>query len=364
MIEVWFRTTVIFDVLCFTFVYLAAGFYIAARRRGGDLNGWLIAAILLIFICALNSKEFAVTLPLFLVAWEALFNGTFLNRARLRDFLKSHAFIVIALLGVLTVVYTLGKLQGSAAMSNNPFYTPEYSYARFTSTWNEYLKDIFVLAERPPGWVSMSILGGMLAIAAAARSRILLFAWVLVFFGMLPVSFSPARGGYEIYFSYIGWAFYAAALLVAIEDLITRRAPQYRTALACLVFVLVGWRYGKINLHTLRVEPRPWLYEPPAAVRAMADQLRRMHPALPADARVLFLEDGFTTGEWTPLFIVRLLYRNPAMTVDRVKLKTDRPAGWDQHTTADKDHYDYVFTYDGGRYQQVPPEVAGQIRSN
>ena len=72
MLEVWFRTTVIFDSLCFLFVLLATGIYIKARRNGGDLNGWRIAAILLAFICALDSKEFGVCLPVFLVAWEVI----------------------------------------------------------------------------------------------------------------------------------------------------------------------------------------------------------------------------------------------------------------------------------------------------
>jgi hypothetical protein len=355
MLEVWFRTTVIFDVLCFTFIFLAAGLYIGARRQGGDLSAGRIAAILVIFVCALNSKEFAVCLPVFLMAWELLF-----NRARWRSFLKSRAAALIAGLGILIVIYAVGKLHGAAAMSNNPAYTPEYSYARFSETWGEYLKDLFVLQARPAGWVSLTILGGMLALAAAMRSRILAFAWVILFFGLLPVSFAPARGGYEIYASsWLGWVLYPAALLVALQDFVTRHIPQCRTALACAVFVLVGWRVGKVNLHDLRHEDRPWLYQPPAEVRAMALQLLKMHPTMPAQARVLFLEDGFTTGEWTPLFIVRLIYNNPTMVVDRVKLKTDRPAGWEQYTSGDRVHYDYVFTYAQGHYQQVQPTIIG-----
>ena len=122
----------------------------------------------------------------------------------------------------------------------------------------------------------------------------------------------------------------------------------------------MGWRWGKINLHNLRYEPRPWLYEQPAAVRAMADQMRAMHPAFPPRTRVMFLEDGFTTGEWTPMFILRLLYQDREMTVDRVKQKTEHPPGWEQYTSPDRVHYDYVFTYYGGQYRQVPPAGRGQ----
>ncbi|HEX4276214.1 MAG TPA: hypothetical protein VHZ74_12715 [Bryobacteraceae bacterium] len=359
MLEVWFRTTVIFDALCFTFLYLALGLYIHGRRGGADLSRGRIAAILLLFVCALNSKEFAVCLPLFIVAWELLFNTSEWNPAKPMTWLKSRAALLIAAMGVLVVVYAIGKLHGPAAMSTNPGYTPEYSYTRFTETWGEYLKDLFVLADRPPGYASISILGGMVALAIAIRSRVLAFAWVILLFGMLPVSFSPARGGYEIYAaSWLGWVLYAASLLVALQDFVTRRVPQYRTALAAAMFILVGWGVGKVNLHDLRHGERTWLYDPPKAAHTMVRQLVALHATLPPQARVLFLEDGFTTQEWTPLFIMRIIYDSPTMVVDRLKRDTAKPAGWEQYMSADRVHYDYVFDYLAGRYIEVQKRSA------
>lgn len=358
MLEVWFRTTVIFDVLCFSCLWLAAGLYIQARRNG-ELSAARIVSILLLFVCGLNSKEFAICLPLFVFAWEVLFNGV-----KLPAFLRTRAAGLIVAMSLVVIVYAVGKLHGAAAMSNNPSYRPEYSYARFTETWGEYLKDLLVLADRPPGWASVAIPGGMLVLAAAMRSRILAFAWVILFFGMLPVAFSPARGGYEIYAAaWLGCVLYPAALLVALQDLITRRSPRYRTALAAIVFVLVGWRVGKANLYDLRHGERDWLYDPPRAVRSMAAQLAAKHPTLPPGSRILFLEDGFTTEEWTPLFILRLIYEDPALVVDRLKQDTKRPPGWEQFCSADRVHYDHVFNYLAGRYIEVPPPAglsAGQ----
>jgi len=240
-------------------------------------------------------------------------------------------------------------------MSNNPSYRPEYSYARFTETWDEYLKDLFILTDRPAGWVSTTVLAGMLGLAAAMRSRVMTFAWVILFFGMLPVSFSPARGGYEIYAAaWLGWVLYPAALLVQLQDFVTQRVPQYRSVLAALVFILVGWRVGKVNLYDLRHGERDWLYDPPRAVRSMARQVVALHPTLPPRARILFLEDGFTTDEWTPLFILRLVYEDPALVVDRLKQDSNRPPGWQQFSSADRVHYDHVFNYLAGRYVEVP----------
>jgi hypothetical protein len=69
-----------------------------------------------------------------------------------------------------------------------------------------------------------------------------------------------------------------------------------------------------------------------------------MHPALPPGSHLLFEEDGFTTNELTPMFILRLLYRDPTLVVDRSKLRTNSPAGT---------RYDYVFTWENGTYRQI-----------
>lgn len=146
--------------------------------------------------------------------------------------------------------------------------------------------------------------------------------------------------------------------MVAVEDALTRRAPQYRTALACAVFALVVWRYGKLNLHALRHEERVWLYESPRQVQEMVTQVKAMYPKLPRGTRMMFVEDGVGWGEWTPMFIMRLLYDDRAMVVDRLKARTEKPAGWTQFTSLDKVHYDHVFTYRDGRYEEVPAEIA------
>jgi hypothetical protein len=261
-------------------------------------------------------------------------------------------------MGVMTVAYMYGKLVGPNAMSANEFYTPEYSLARFQHNWNAYIADLLVLKQNPTGWFALAILGALLAGALLARSRKLIFAWIVLFFGLFPVAFVPARGAYVMYISYVGWVLYAGVVLIRLEDLVTRSHPQYRTALACLIFVLVGWRVGKVHLHSLRTEPRQWLYDSPAMIRGMAQQLPAMHPSFPRGSRILFQEDGFTTGEWTPMFVMRLLYNDRDLIVDRIKSSTAKPADWVQFTSPDHTHYDYVFTWENGRYRQVTPVVA------
>ena len=354
MIEVWWRTTVIFDTLCFTFAYLVVGLYIKARRNGEDLSFARVGVLLALFVCALDSKEFAVVVPVFLVSWELLFNAQ-----RLRAFLRSRAAWMIVAMGALTIVYTYGKLHAGAAMVSNPTYTPQYTWGRFSETWGEYLHDLLFLTDRPSGVVCVGILAGMLAVAALLRSRVLAFSWVIAFFGVLPVTFAPARGGYEIYFSWIGWVLFAAGLIVAIEDVITRNAPQWRTAAACGVFAAVAMAYGGVNYRFLKSEDKAWLYASPDSIRVFTKDMLAMHRRFPPGSRAMFLEDGIGWGEYTPLFIMRVLYDNPTMVVDRLKQRTsDKPNGWTQYLTKDRTHYDHVFAFDGNHYLEVPSEIA------
>jgi hypothetical protein len=132
--------------------------------------------------------------------------------------------------------------------------------------------------------------------------------------------------------------------LVALQDLIP---IQRKTALACLVFALVGWRFGKLNLHDQRADARTWLYQSPAQVKQMVDDVKALEPHLPKGARCLFLKDAFGTDEWTPWFIMKLLYRDDTLTADRVKMMDNKTPDWN--------NYQYVFTFENGQYRLLKP---------
>jgi hypothetical protein len=55
---------------------------------------------------------------------------------------------------------------------------------------------------------------------------------------------------------------------------------------------------------------------------------------------------------------MRLLYHDRDLIVDRIKSATAKPIDWVQYTSTDHTHYDYVFTWENGRYRQVTPVVA------
>jgi hypothetical protein len=328
MMEVWYRTAVVYDLLCFTFFYLAACLYMS-RPRIGALRGTAIVAC---FIAALGAKENAVALPVVLAAWWLL-RG---NSGRVDLW-------VPLVCGLLDIPYIWFKTHGANALTNIAAYQPEYSFSRFSHTWALYLNYLFVGTNRIVPWMAIAILAALLAAALLTRSRKLLFAWIVLFVPALPIAFLVYRGGFVLYTSYPGWTVYASLVLVALQDLI----PVNRTALACLVFVIVGWRFGKINLHDQRADPKTWLYQSATQVRQMVDEMTTIQPRLPKGARCLFLEDAFGTDEWTPYFIMKLMYADDTLVADRVKMMDNRKP--------DLNSYRYVFTFADGHYRRLKP---------
>src|SRR5207247_404654 len=66
--DLYLNTGTIYDLLSFTFYFLALRMYVG----GEELRGWRLAGFLALYGCALNSKEAAATLPLVLMGDELI----------------------------------------------------------------------------------------------------------------------------------------------------------------------------------------------------------------------------------------------------------------------------------------------------
>ena len=64
-----------YDVFCFLFYFLALLIYLRARLQDRLLGVWESLGFLACFICALNSKEMAATLPVMVLLWELIFHS-------------------------------------------------------------------------------------------------------------------------------------------------------------------------------------------------------------------------------------------------------------------------------------------------
>src|SRR5581483_6779587 len=88
--------------------------------------------LLLLYLCALASKEMAVTLPVFVFMYEWLYHGRKVPRS---------AFLWIAV--PVTAAYIAYKITGAQAMTANPDYLPHLSARVFLAAWRHYLPDLF-----------------------------------------------------------------------------------------------------------------------------------------------------------------------------------------------------------------------------
>src|SRR5437899_1176318 len=71
--ELFYRTSTIYDILCFFFYLSALTYYIRIRAANRTLGIRQVVTVLLLMVAALNSKEMAVTLPFLILAWEACY---------------------------------------------------------------------------------------------------------------------------------------------------------------------------------------------------------------------------------------------------------------------------------------------------
>jgi hypothetical protein len=167
-------------------------------------------------------------------------------------------------------------------------------------------------------------------VALLLRDRTLLLAAIIILVAPLPVNFITYRGFFVMYVPLIGWALYFGTLLSRWAQTMPARIAVFATTAAVLFVVQSHDRFWTFD----RVDPHQHM------IRALHRDLAEIGAAVPKEGRVLFLRDAFEPDRWDPVFVVRLMYKDPFLTVDRIKTN---PA-------AQPDQYNLVLDYDGGRY--------------
>jgi hypothetical protein len=147
-----------------------------------------------------------------------------------------------------------------------------------------------------------------------------------------------------MYLPLIGWALYLAAALVGLKNWVAERLPRAIPATALLFLATAGalfvveyyddaWNFGIVDVKQV-------------LIRRMREDLARIRPVLPRNARVLFLQHAFEPDSYNPLYIVRLLHHDPDIAVDCAQSsrapKPIRP-----------ENYHLVLSYCGNHYVEV-----------
>jgi hypothetical protein len=333
----YFDTAYVFDVLCYLLYFAAFLLYVRVRSNDRVLTARELAICCLLYICALNSKEMAVTLPVTLLSYELVYHPRDCwRRARTRP---------ILLTVIITLVFAIGRAIGPETLLSIDAYRPILRAARYLETSRHFFSEVFFPGSTTRVLAAWAIL---LLIAVLSHSRVLRFAWVFLMLAPLPVAFILPRGAAQYYVPWFGWVLFGSVVVVRSLEFLTRGVPLGGDTLArvrgialimFLTLVLfpyykhIGWR----SVTSVSTEA--------PVIRDTVEQLHSMYKQFPPGSRLLFKSDPFRPDQWTLTFLVRESYRDDSLQVFRVKQKDLR--------ADERQMYDHVFDYREGRFLEM-----------
>ena len=159
-LDLYQSTGTIYDILCLGFFVASFRLYLSARREPERFGIKKITYVLILYSCALGSKEIAVSFPIALILYEVFYHpNQFRRRDVLVGLLQPH-FLLIGGLAIVTVFYSAVKLMSANPLSGHSGYTPDPSFGQFAIALNHYLSR----------WLYWPSLGetGTLALVSAA----------------------------------------------------------------------------------------------------------------------------------------------------------------------------------------------------
>ena len=238
----------IYDVLCGFFYFAALTYYVRIREKDFPLRPIQLLGFLVLYVCALNSKEMAVTLPLIVLTYEALRCPRLSNW---KDFLgRNWRFLVPSFIaGLLTVPYVYSKTMSTYALARVGGYRPAYSWDRFLMNNASFVGELLepyrvangLLRVFPKAVIALWATVFIYALLRRDRTLQLMTFWVIIV--PLPLAFIPIRGGACLYLVLFGWTMIFGQLASDVINLSSK----------CLT--LLGRRSRRNSLPNRRATP-------------------------------------------------------------------------------------------------------------
>jgi len=217
-----FTGAFIYDVLSGFFYFAALTYYIHSREKERPLRPLQLLGFLVLYICALNSKEMAVTLPVIVLIYEVLRCHRWTNWRAFFHWSWSIAGPSL-IAGLLTAVYTYGKTHGSASLTRYDPYRPKISWDNFFTSNTTFVTDLLYL-QHPITPITLLVLWGLVFIYASLRhdrTLQLMAFWVVIV--PLPIAFLvPLRAGACLYLLLFGWAMIFATFVIDLITLVSK----------------------------------------------------------------------------------------------------------------------------------------------
>jgi hypothetical protein len=353
--NLYYNSVFVFDVLVGIFYFAAFTYYARVRTSGKLLNGGQTAVFLALYLCALNSKEMAVTLPIVLLAYEWLFHTP--PPWRPREFLR---WILgpgrcICWAGLLNLLFIYGKRFGADGLMNGPSdaYKPVLSWERIVDFNERYLGDLFYHLPRFSGVATVAIWILVTWLAWRRNRPVMRFCWVWMMVTPIPIEFIVGRDQACLYVCQAGWAVMAGILFA---DLVDAAAPRLmaldaqcrsfglartRTLIAAagmLIYAAGSWQFKESVVN-------PSMPALGALTTEVLAEFRVANPSVRPGSTVVFLDDPWHNAGFDMAFIAELWFRDRDT---RVLLSQGSHVSHEELAKADA-----VFTWQEGKLIRV-----------
>lgn len=306
----------IYDVLCGLFYFAALTYYIHIREKTATLRPLQLVLFLALYVCALNSKEMAVTLPAMVLIYELLKS---LPRANWKSFLSwSWRCAGPSLIAAgMTAIYVYNKIYGTGSVIRFDAYRPSYSWNNFLTSNARFVGELFYAPEKVSPTALLLLWAAVFIYAFWSRDRMLqlMAFWVVIV--PLPIAFLiPIRGGGCLYILLFGWAMICAkAACDLIALVLDRKSPNRAirvglvSVLALSLAVFTHWQNQRLGTaaNLLSVGQKV------SHVISAFDSLN-VKPA-PHSTVLLKPDPQLFQNKWQPLFIASLIWNDHSLEI-------------------------------------------------
>ena len=300
MVDVYFGTDTIYDILARFFSMLVLFLYIRIRDRGDIPSAWQASAMVLLFAAALDSKEISVIIAGSVLTYEVMFHGW--PRSWKREGLVPLLLIAFA------AIYTAGKILGPNPLSNLEAYKIVLSKDRYLDNNLAYGKSFFYE-------FFFGSRGALLAIDLALlllfshRSAAVRWGAFFVLTATLPISFIVTRGGSSLLLPLFGWAFLIPTLVASIWTPSWKYSKwAARISVAALLLVYLHrtiWYWKDQPQVFFKGQEKTW---------GVITQLKELHFKPKPGSRVIVVNDPWIDG-WDMTFISELAWDDPTVAI-------------------------------------------------
>jgi hypothetical protein len=322
----------IYDTLCATFYFAALLYYIHRRKRGTRLTVGQGCVFLALYVCALNSKEMAVSLPVVVLAYELLFGERSTGLAQL----LRRLWPTLAA-GAITAVFILGKALSAGSLTAMDAYRPVLTWARFSESTTRFFNTIFyadgLTMEHAVTLWGVLLCAGIAGLVRRPRDPRWMFLWIWVMATPLPIVFLPGRGAGLLYLVAAGWAIAAAMLCRAVSWRLARELFAGRPArMVAMGLCLLGCAAAYAD--ETQIVHRYQVYGYLLTGKHTADmlvQFKKLGLQPKPGSRIVFLSDPFD-GSYDMTFLAALAWNDRSLKIfqqSQMHLPDDQVADMD-----------------------------------